>query len=515
MLLTSKLTACCLCAALAAQGLAQQPAEDLSEEPSRLVPRLVELDRMINLRVSTSGRILEHSTVERFASGGQCPQQVSAHTDADFTGGSFVVQAGFAESEIAATSYTLDPGDFPLRVDLMEMIFATSGAIVQTTTQWSVMVWEGTPATGNLVALFSSDDKILPPIVLPPGTSGVNVAVAVDPGDPEQIIVNDNGSSTFSIGFRIDEHHNQTSNPCLVGPPSNSNAFPTTDTSGLDSAAGNWLFQVDGAFCFCPGAGTWSPFAGLGLCTPSGDWVMRATWTPFFCEGANDGACCLPSGDCFDLSSAECNAADGFFVEEGSTCPLVACENLPAACCFEETGGCLDLGEVNCSSAAGLFQGLGTECASTDCFPLGACCLPNGSCLESLSPEQCDGVSGAYQGNDSTCAAASCPDPTGGCCFGNGFCLVLDEADCGLAGATWQGALTDCADGDGSGTADVCEQDPFPWDLNGDDQVDAADLAILLGAWGDNPGSPADFNGDGQVDAADLAQLLGAWGPKP
>ncbi len=50
-------------------------------------------------------------------------------------------------------------------------------------------------------------------------------------------------------------------------------------------------------------------------------------------------------------------------------------------------------------------------------------------------------------------------------------------------------------------------------DLNGDGNVGAFDLAMLLGGWGPCPGCPADFNGDGQVDATDLAQLLGSWGP--
>lgn len=50
-------------------------------------------------------------------------------------------------------------------------------------------------------------------------------------------------------------------------------------------------------------------------------------------------------------------------------------------------------------------------------------------------------------------------------------------------------------------------------DLDGDGSVTAGDLAILLGAWGPNPGHPADFDGDGFVNAADLAQLLGDWGP--
>jgi hypothetical protein len=52
---------------------------------------------------------------------------------------------------------------------------------------------------------------------------------------------------------------------------------------------------------------------------------------------------------------------------------------------------------------------------------------------------------------------------------------------------------------------------PVFGDLDGNGTVDAADLAILLGAWG--PGSgPADLDGSGTVDAADLALLLGAWG---
>ena len=46
-------------------------------------------------------------------------------------------------------------------------------------------------------------------------------------------------------------------------------------------------------------------------------------------------------------------------------------------------------------------------------------------------------------------------------------------------------------------------------DLDGDGIVNAADLAILLGAWGS--AGPGDFNNDGVVDAADLAFLLGAW----
>jgi hypothetical protein len=53
-------------------------------------------------------------------------------------------------------------------------------------------------------------------------------------------------------------------------------------------------------------------------------------------------------------------------------------------------------------------------------------------------------------------------------------------------------------------------------DLNGDGQVNAVDLALLLGAWGpcsDECDCPADLDGNGTVGAFDLAILLGAWGP--
>lgn len=48
-------------------------------------------------------------------------------------------------------------------------------------------------------------------------------------------------------------------------------------------------------------------------------------------------------------------------------------------------------------------------------------------------------------------------------------------------------------------------------DLNGDQIVDQADLAIFLGSWGHFAGE-ADLNHDGDVGSLDLAILLGNWG---
>ena len=57
----------------------------------------------------------------------------------------------------------------------------------------------------------------------------------------------------------------------------------------------------------------------------------------------------------------------------------------------------------------------------------------------------------------------------------------------------------------------VCEDPSNPADLDGDGVVNGADLAVLLGAWGEKGGA-ADLNGDGVVGGADLSVLLGNWG---
>ncbi len=57
---------------------------------------------------------------------------------------------------------------------------------------------------------------------------------------------------------------------------------------------------------------------------------------------------------------------------------------------------------------------------------------------------------------------------------------------------------------------DVCD---CRADFTGDTIVKAADLAILLGAWGKSNRAHGDLTADGTIDASDLAILLGSWGP--
>ena len=62
----------------------------------------------------------------------------------------------------------------------------------------------------------------------------------------------------------------------------------------------------------------------------------------------------------------------------------------------------------------------------------------------------------------------------------------------------------------------VIVEDPCIGDVNGDSQVNGADLGLLLGSWGACPtGCPADLNDDGNVNGADLGLMLGAWGVCP
>ncbi|HMN97125.1 MAG TPA: hypothetical protein PKC43_11665 [Phycisphaerales bacterium] len=479
--------------------------------------------------------------------GGCGPIDVT-HTNSNFGPGSYILQGGIANGEVAAASYVIPSTSFPIQIKQGKILFGTSNATQQTTTQWSFLVYEGTPGAGFLSESFSSLQGDLPPIVLPPGTTGIIVFVEVDPSDPEQIFIYENDSNAFGVGFRIDAHNAQTQNPCFFAPPTCCNAFPAVDTNGLQQAAQNWLFAINCGTFGCPPG--WRTFAQLGLCTPSGDWVLAAQYTPLGCtpefgacclpngscilsEGlqcqqsggtfqgdgtscvgtscpAPGGACCLPDGTCQQSDALSCGTLGGAFQGNGTQCGQANCTVQPGPCCFQATGGCLSLSATNCALAGGVAGPAGVPCAGYICFPVGACCLPDGDCVGPVEQLECQLLGGTFQGHQSVCEATGCPQPIGACCFGSGFCLALTEADCALAGATWIGLGSTCADGNGNGTADACEAPPGVFgDLNGDGIVNGADLGILLGAWGGS--GAADLDDNGVVDGADLGLLLGAW----
>jgi outer membrane protein assembly factor BamB len=89
--------------------------------------------------------------------------------------------------------------------------------------------------------------------------------------------------------------------------------------------------------------------------------------------------------------------------------------------------------------------------------------------------------------------------------------MFSPAGDCAVFGAAY---LASDPQGQYSYVYSIDLSDPpaIPGDLDGDGDVDAADLAILLGAWGSCGACPADLDGDGDADGADLAVLLGHWG---
>ena len=63
-----------------------------------------------------------------------------------------------------------------------------------------------------------------------------------------------------------------------------------------------------------------------------------------------------------------------------------------------------------------------------------------------------------------------------------------------------------------NGVPDDCEV--CLGDLNHDKVVNAADIGLLLGMWGQPSDLPeADLNGDGVVDNGDFGLILANWGP--
>jgi hypothetical protein len=113
---------------------------------------------------------------------------------------------------------------------------------------------------------------------------------------------------------------------------------------------------------------------------------------------------------------------------------------------------------------------------------------------------------------DPACAQpnwADCVRVWGASCQ-QGGCRMEPDFEVLQHGLPWQGAETDCSDGDGDGFSDECPPGPRE-DFNFDGFVDAADLSILLGAWGE-AAPRIDLDASGVVDAADLAAFLSQWG---
>ena len=260
------------------------------------------------------------------------------------------------------------------------------------------------------------------------------------------------------------------------------------------------------------------------------------------------GACCYISGDCTVLTETDCDAQDGGYFGDGTSCDPNPCQQPTGACCFA-SGSCAIDTALGCDAAGGEYQGNATTCVPNLCpQPIGACCLAGGICTIETEAD-CIDADGLYQGDDTLCVPNPCPQPTGACCAAGGVCTIETEADCVDADGEYQGDDTvcdpnpcpqptgacctdgvctietevDCVDADGEyqGDGTVCDPNPCPatclllGDMNDDGLVDGNDIAGFLRAKLGLPAEPgenqacADFgNGTLEQDTADFVAVL-------
>jgi hypothetical protein len=179
------------------------------------------------------------------------------------------------------------------------------------------------------------------------------------------------------------------------------------------------------------------------------------------------------------------------------------------ACCTD--GVCsIAASEAACVLAGGTFLGAGTDCTGNPCPSVtGGCCYQDVSCQEDLSQTDCETMSGVYLGDGTTCAGSPCTALPAACCIpGTGGCVTLNESDCTTqVGGNWQGPGAMCPS--------ACTAPPMcPKDLDGDDDVDVFDFAILGLNFGGTvpPNTGGDYDGDGDVDVFDFAAFAASFG---
>lgn len=266
---------------------------------------------------------------------------------------------------------------------------------------------------------------------------------------------------------------------------------------------------------------------------------------------------CPPSGhDCFTVGTPGCS---------DETCCEAVCDIDPACCGTAWDAACV-------ATAAALCDGCGDPTSGSCCEAHAAPFCNDAVCCDAIcafDPFCCDvewdSICVEETLTSSSCGCDPCLVSTESCfsehaapgCADSACCTQVCGSDPSCCEITWDSACKDAANvtcggcgGVGAGSCycphpntgcndasccrDVCESDPFcctnawdaicaseanslcncPFDADVNGVIDAADLAVFLGAWGTNF-CPFDADHSGTVDGADLAVLLGAWGNCP
>jgi hypothetical protein len=331
----------------------------------------------------------------------------------------------------------------------------------------------------------------------------------------------------------------------------------------------------------CGGSGAGSCYAenGSASCNDGTCCAIVCAVDPFCCNTTWDGICvdgalelCL----CGNPTTGDCLANNGTPGCDDVTCCEYVCEVDPFCCNDNWDNFCAGTALVNCGQCGAVatvscFEFHTTpSCDDSACCDLvcsvdSFCCTTTWDdfCVEQANDTCCGGVTAGtcYAHNETTscnnaecctmvCAVdpfccnsfwdfncantalelcGNCGDPGAGSCFASNGSPGCDDGACCATVCAVDAFCCDigwdsiCADEALQLCSVPCAQDCVTSDTFApppDGNVDAADLAFLLGDWGVCPGCCADTvtsrtfapPPDSVVDAADLAVLLGAWG---
>jgi hypothetical protein len=157
------------------------------------------------------------------------------------------------------------------------------------------------------------------------------------------------------------------------------------------------------------------------------------------------GACCIWGYCIEDVNPADCQAADGMYYGDDSTCSSIICPEL-GACCFEPFICLESWSDTECTAAGGLFLGVSSECLTADCNvdPRGACCHADGSCTEFTLPGECTNDGDIWLGVSYDCTSCQDLNPVGACCVASGSdveCIQVSLVNCALQGGDFYGIM--------------------------------------------------------------------------
>ncbi len=239
---------------------------------------------------------------------------------------------------------------------------------------------------------------------------------------------------------------------------------------------------------------------------------------PFCCESSWDATCAQEAIEncqlyCGSTTAGDCLAYhDTPYCNEPTCCDAVCsydpfcCESMWDLTCVDEAFqiclGCGDPAAGSCYLQHSHPSCDDILCCEAVCSADPYCCLSQwDAACQFAAFEQCLGCglpeAGSCLGARET-PSCDIPECCDGVCQIDVFCCAVAwDAVCvseALAMCTFPQCYGGC-----------------PGDLDANATVDATDLAILLGTWG-NAGC-GDIDHDGSTDAADLAILLGGWGP--